>query len=68
MNLFLKISYSKRIEVPKIVLWGLFYNMSGLLANVMFGEANVSFGEVIWLQLYRKTMQDFTQEQNIFPS
>ena len=49
MNLFLKISYSKRVEVPKIVLLGLLYNMSGLLANVMLGEANVSHGKVIWL-------------------
>ena len=47
MNLFPQISYLKRVEVPRILLLGLFFNTSGLMGNVMFAEANVSFEEVI---------------------
>ena len=49
-----QISYSKRVEVPKILGVMLLFSLSGIMGNVLIDEANVSFDEVPELEMYSR--------------
>ena len=49
--IFPQVIYLKRVEVPKIIVLGTFFQMNSLIIGLLYAETNATFEEVIWIRL-----------------